>query len=299
MKQIGLILIVGFLFAVLGGGAAAQEAPELASLSIALWPEFDRAEMLVIYQGALAPGTTLPASVEFHIPARVGRPTAVAFASETGERFNQQHTTRVEGEALVVSFVLSNPGFQIEYYDALPVSAGGQREYDFAYTADYAIGDLSVEFQMPPTAEGLVVEPSAGTALTGIDGLLYHRITAGEVATGETVGWTFRYTKDNDALTNPPLPQATAQPVAVASPGGASGDGDSTVMTFVVAFVALLGVGGAAFWLGRNTRTPAGEARDEASSSRQPTSALFCYKCGTELRPDAEFCHHCGAPARS
>jgi hypothetical protein len=308
MKQIGPFLILGLLCLVLGGGAAAQEPPELSSLSIALWPEFDRPEMLVIYQGALTSETTLPAAVEFRIPARVGRPTAVAFLSDAGERFNQQHTTRVEGENLVVSFVLSSPGFQLEYYDALPVSAGGEREYDFDYTADYATGDLSVEFQVPPTAEGLVVEPSAGTAATGIDGLLYHRIPAGAVASGETVGWTFRYVKGDESLTYvAPTPAPTQQPAAVASTGGASSDGDSAVLIFVVAFVALLGVGGAAFWLGRSTRPPGGEAPagpagaawPEPSRRRQAANSAFCYKCGTDLRPDADFCHRCGAPVRS
>ncbi|RPI55590.1 MAG: hypothetical protein EHM56_05140, partial [Chloroflexi bacterium] len=112
MVRVGVILILGLLSLVLvcGGlapAAAAQETQELASLSIALWPEFDRSEMLVIYQGALASETPLPAAVEIRIPARVGRPTAVAFLSEAGERLNQQYTTRVEGEALVVSFELT------------------------------------------------------------------------------------------------------------------------------------------------------------------------------------------------
>ena len=304
MKQVAVILILLLLPLFLGGGTAAQETPELASLNIALWPEFDRPEMLVIYHGTLAPDTALPATVEIRIPARVGQPTAVAFLSEAGEPLNQQYTTRVEGEALVVSFELTSPGFQLEYYDALPVSAEGEREYTFTYTADYAIADLSIEFQVPPTAEGLVVEPQAGTAQTGADGLVYHRIDVGAVDAGETQSWTFRYTKDDDELTNPAPSQVATQP---AVPGGTDGgDGNSAVVIFVVAFVALLGVGGAAFWLGRSTRPPAREApagadrtRPQASSGRQALGSTFCYKCGAELRSDAEFCHKCGAPVRS
>ena len=306
MKRASLILILGLLLLVSGGlaPAGAQETPELAVLSIALWPEFDRSEMLVIYQGALAAETLLPAAVEVRSPARVGRPTAMAYLSEAGERLNQQYTTRIEGETLVVSFQLAAPGFQLEYYDGLPVSAEGRREYALVYTADYAIGDLSVEFQVPPTAENLAVEPPEGTAQAGTDGLQYHRIDVGSMGAGETLAWTFRYDKDDDVLTSP-APSQPGQPAPQAAvPGGTGGgDGNSAVLTFVVAFVALLAVGGAAFWLGRSTRPPAGNALSGRSgpgpaSRRQVLDVAFCYKCGAELRPDAEYCQTCGAPVR-
>ncbi len=304
MKQLGTILILGLLSLFLVRGAAAQETPELASLSIALWPEFDRPDMLVIYQGALTPETPLPAAMEIRIPARVGQPSAVAFLSETGDRLNQQYTTRAEGEVLVVSFQLTSRSFQLEYYDDLPISAEGQREYVFAYTADYDTGELTVELQVPPTAEDLEVEPEAGNDETGADGLLYRRIAVGTVAAGDTVGWTFRYTKDNDELTNPPASQPGQITTQPAASGGTDGGGSNWVVTFFVAFVALLAVGGAAFWLGRSTRAtasqvPPGRVRPGPASQPPAGDVAFCYRCGAELRSDADFCHKCGAPARS
>ena len=311
MKQSRIILMLGLLSLILalGGlvpGVVAQDSLELESLSIALWPEFDQPEMLVIYQGSLAPETALPAAVEIRIPARVGRPTAMAFLSAAGERLNQQYTTRVEGEFVIVSFELTATGFQLEYYDDLPVQDDLVREYDFAYTADYAIADLSVEFQLPRTGEGLTVEPQEGVAQAGTDGLLYHRLQREAVEAAETMAWTFRYEKRDDELTNPPSSQAGAVPTQVAAPAGTTGDdGNSTVLIFVVAFVALIAVGAAAFWLGRNTRLPAGEPAAGAGrsgrgplSQRQALDVAFCYKCGAELRPDADFCHKCGAPVR-
>ena len=310
MKQPGVILILSLLALALAGGglapaAAAQATPELASMSIALWPEFDRPEMLVIYQGSLAAETTLPTPVEIRIPARVGRPTAVAYISEAGERLNQQYTTRVEAEVLVVSFELVSRGFQLEYYDPLAEPAEGQREYAFAYNADYTTNDLSIEFQVPATAEGLEVEPEAGTTQAGTDGLEYYRIDVGAVEAGESLAWTFRYDKDDESLTNPAPSQPSqlaTQPAVAGGTGGGDGGG-SAVVTFLVAFVALLAVGGAAFWLGRSTRPPAGEAvsgraRPGSTARGRPPEAAFCYKCGAQLRPDADFCQVCGAPVR-
>ena len=157
---------------------------------------------------------------------------------------------------------------------------------------------------MPPTAEGLQVEPEAGTAQAGTDGLLYHRIEVGAVEAGETVGWTFRYTKNDDELTNPPASQPSQLATQPAVPGATGGGDSNWVLTFFIAFVALLAVGGAAFWLGRSTRAPAGDApagRERPGPARRPQAldAAFCHRCGAELRSDSDFCHKCGAPVRN
>ena len=68
--------------AILAGPVLAQGSPALSSLAILIWPEFDRPDALVIYQGRLAEGTLRPTPLEFRIPARVGEPTAVTFGPE-------------------------------------------------------------------------------------------------------------------------------------------------------------------------------------------------------------------------
>ena len=81
-----------------------------------------------------------------------------------------------------------------------------------------------------------------------------------------------------------------------------------------MAFVALVAVGVGAFWLGKHT-LPAPEPvaappRKRRGSGRGPAApsgpastlrggeARFCYRCGADLRPDADFCHKCGAEVR-
>ena len=59
--------------------AAAQEAPRLVSLDIKLWPEYDKPSMLVIYDFKVEEGTTLPARLEFHIPADASVNAVAAF----------------------------------------------------------------------------------------------------------------------------------------------------------------------------------------------------------------------------
>jgi hypothetical protein len=233
----------------------------------------------------------------------VGSPTAVAYVGEDGGRYNLQYTTRVENEEVVVAFDLPTLGFQLEYYDALPIDPSGGRAYDFAYAANYPVRDLVFEVQVPPTAEGFELDPEAGEVQAGADELLYHRLRAGPLAQGETFELSFRYSKEGDELTS----SGSQQPPAAGAPSTeepAAGEGGSTVALFVVAFVALLGVGIGAYWLGQRTQSPAPQAPVRrprrrgggGGGSRQKT---FCHKCGVELRPDSEFCHGCGAQVRS
>ena len=297
MKQIGLTLVV--LLAILAGPAWAQEAPTLESLEVSLWPEFDRTEMLVIDRGFFEAGTSLPIAVDFRIPARVGSPTAVAFVDETGNRFNQEYTTRIEDDALVISFELSSLGFQLEYYDELPSEAGGQRAYTYAYVADYPVRALTVEFQVPPTAEGYELDPAADSVSTQADGLLYHVAEVGAIEQGETRSWVLTYTKADPDLT---MASVTESDPAVASPGPAATSSDnSTAVIFLIAFVALVGVGAGAFWLGRRTQVATEEVVPTSrrrSSGLGRRAALYCHKCGAQLRADSDFCHKCGAEVR-
>ncbi|MCL7452850.1 MAG: zinc ribbon domain-containing protein [Anaerolineae bacterium] len=297
MKQLGLILVLFLL--VLAGPSWAQETPTLENLEISLWPEFDRPDVLVIYRGAFEAGTSLPVPVDIRIPAAAGAPTAVAFVDQAGERFNQQYTTRVEDGALVVSFELSTLAFQLEYYLELSMDAAGRREFTYTYTADYPVDVLSVEFQVPPTAEEYAVQPAADSVSTEADGLLYHVAAAGSVEEGDTRSWVLTYNKADSDLTagavvqsQPPTPSPTTT--------GASGD-SSTVVIFSIAFVALVGVGAGAFWLGRRTQVGAEEttpAARRSPSSLGRRAALYCHKCGAQLRADSDFCHKCGAEVR-
>jgi hypothetical protein len=232
---------------------------------------------------------------------------------EDGGRFNQQHTTRVEGDWLVVSFELATPGFQLEYYDTLPVDTTGRRQYAYTYRADYPITALDLEFQVPPTALDFVLEPPADAVVPETDGLVYHLVEAGALAQGEERAWTFAYQKDDEDLTvSAFLQPETPAPVA---PPATEGQDNSAIWIFLVAFVALVAVGAGAFWLGRRTQPeqPASppsrrhKRRGSGKGSRpQPQrqtlpgrqEAFFCHKCGTSLRADSDFCHECGAPVR-
>ena len=308
-----LILTLVLVLTALAGSVQAQDTPTLSSLEITLWPEFDKPEVLVIYRGIFADDTPLPVPVEFYLPAQAGQPSAVAYVGEDGQTYNQEYRTRVEGDWLVVSFDLATPGFQLEYYDNLPVDSSGRRTYEYVYTADYPISILNLEFQEPPTAEGFALDPVADSVTQKSDGLTYHLVQVGSVTQGETNQWQLTYQKADSDLTIAGFPQADSPQTTAPPPTEEAGN--ATVWIFLVAFVALIGVGIAAFWLGRGTQpvsqSPApsprskrrgsgrgGQPRPQRSSLSGGQGALFCHQCGAELRSDSEFCHRCGTEVR-
>ena len=332
-----LILLFGSLPSVGGhqpGSVLAQEpepseeGPVLSDLELSFWPEFDRPEVLVMYRGRFAAGTRTPVPVEVRIPASVGPPTAVAYVDESGQRLNQEHTTRVDGDQLVVSFELPTLGFQLEYYDSLPIDSAGQRAFTYTYTADYPITALRLEFQVPPTAQAFTLDPLADSVVPESDGLTYHFVQAGSVAQGETRQWEFTYQKADSELTVSAFLEAEtpAQLLAAGQPAPSAVEAadKSNAWVFLLALVALAAVGAGAFWLGRRSGQPSipGRRQRVSSSARrgkrrgsgkspqphkdQPANSPQAIRTTSRPRetsaPGSDetlFCYKCGAHLRS
>ena len=280
----------------------------MTSLTISLWPEYDRPELLVIYRGQFAGDASSPLPVELRIPAVAGRPQAVAYLNDQGDLLSLEYTTRTEGDWLVIAFELPTRDFQLEYYSPLPGSPEpGQRTFAYTYSADYAVAALDFKVQEPLDSQGFKLEPAADSVIQEVDGLNYHVTAAGPLRQGDTATWSLSYEKTGSGLTVDAF-QPTETPT-VAPPPTASGEskGVSGILIAVVALIALTAVGAGAYWLGKRAQPvppPAAPSKRRRSGQgkrpAQPTAqdAGFCYKCGARLRSDADFCHQCGAAVR-
>ncbi len=109
------------------GGAYAQENPRLASLGIAVWPEFDRPAALVILRAEMAEDVGLPAAVSLRIPAGSGGPAAVAYAaSADGQLLNLVYQRSDAQDFITLTFSTPERFFQVEFYDPMDVAAVDQ-----------------------------------------------------------------------------------------------------------------------------------------------------------------------------
>ncbi len=262
----------------------AQAPARIAQVEVALWPEYDRPEVLVIYRVELAPSTPLPATLEISIPVGAGEPNAVAQMSG-GSLVTIPYERAVEGAVARIRIETTQRQVQIEYYDPGLARDGTRREFTFRWPAEYAVEQLNVAIQEPPDSSAFVINPPVTETTRGAEGLLYDWIRFGPVAAGQATNVSFGYDAAGDQLTVESLqPTSSGRAAATATPGS-GGDGASLPWLVIVG-VGLLLVGVVAGTIeltrrmGRRTGSPEGGA--------------FCTRCGAPVLSTNRFCGRCG-----
>lgn len=305
-----LICLNILLLLTLGSPAAAQGPPvKLKSLLIQLWPEFDRAETLVIYRAELAPAVSLPAQVSFQLPEYIDQIFVVA-VEQNGKLVEVpagQYEFKKEGGLPVLTFLTPVPGFQFEYYDPrLLTREDLQRQLQFNITAAYAADKVTLEVQEPAQTESFSMQPAPASTFTSTDGLTYHVHEAANLAAGAPLTLTASYQRQTDALTVPaassPAEHAADLPLnPVTGPGNQNLNFGYILIGLGVAL--LLGVLGWWLW-SRQSAQPqrVGARRPPRRKAKTAGAAVsaggFCYNCGASLREESRFCHTCGAERR-
>ncbi|MEJ2549774.1 MAG: zinc ribbon domain-containing protein [Anaerolineales bacterium] len=276
----------------------AQVAPRVKSLEIALWPEYDRSEMLVIMRMQLADDVPLPTTVELPIPTRVGEPSAVAKWDPVSGPNDQVQWDRIEGdEWSTITVQIDVPGVWIEYYDALTLD-GSERSYSFQWPGGFDIESLRFRVQQPKVAESMSV--SGATDVVEEDGILYHIIDVGALNSDEGFRVDVSYSNPSGQLTNPAL---------IVRPEETSGGTPdiSTWLPYVIGgFGVLMLVLGAILWVRlrqgvesgtprrRNRRKSKGESRSASAEGER----RFCHYCGTPANAEDNYCRSCGTKLR-
>lgn len=292
----------------------AQAPVRLDEMSVALWPEYDRPGVLVIYSGTLAEDVPLPVTITFAIPASVGTPSATAGVDDLGNFRYRKYELRTQGDRVLVSYSLPYRRFQMEYYIDLLAGQGSDREFAFTYQADYPVRDFRFEVQEPLGASGFQTEPAAGSVVTEAQ-LPLHRIPIGALEQGQSASVTVRYHREERRL--------SAEILGVPTPGPAefedvprAGGGISTT-TAIILGGALAAVGLAlGLWMWARSRTPAGASRQArryaerrkgergmkeplsrpaAAPKPKPSDVVgYCHQCGRPLKRDEIYCPNCG-----
>ncbi|WP_322808001.1 zinc ribbon domain-containing protein [Thermanaerothrix sp.] len=304
-KRLGLgaLLVIIGLF-IQAHHASAQNEITLASLEIDLWPEYDRPEMLVIYRLTLDNSVKLPAQLTLRIPAAVGSPYNVAYEDAAdGMLYNLNYSTQTDGNWLRVSFTTPSPTLQVEYYDPGLKKEGALRTFEYLWPGDYAVKDLTVVVQQPPTATAWTLIPSMGSGVKGNDGLTYYHYAVGELKAGTSFVLRLRYEKANDDLSAPMQPVQPAAPIETAG-SEQGGPWYTQVWVLVIAAGAVLILTGLLWWFAL-TRAPAQKRTDKRprhaarmgvspSSDASPLRGLYCPACGHRVQPEDRFCRTCG-----
>lgn len=292
MRLLSLLLL---LFVALPT-AAQTEVTQLDSLTVELWPDYDRPAMLVILTGTLPESAALPATVTIPLPAGA-EVNAVARLNEVDVLVTDVEWSQADG-----GMTLTTPGrsFHVEYYSPY-VATDNEVTYGFAWTSDLAIDSVGAVVQQPAAATDITIAPAPSGSVTRADGLLYHQIDPRPLAADEPFTVDVTYTVDAPVLSAPSVsPAATIAPAATAAAadGGLLGDLSPWWLLLIPAALALL-VG--AWALGRRTGSgrarkprPNRPARPDAAQPSGETAARFCHNCGRPVQAGDVFCRKCG-----
>lgn len=317
LSLLAIGLALPFLFSAAPAGA--QTPIKLASLHISLWPEYDKAAMLVILDGQVDSSVALPASLAMRIPGRAGQPSAVATTGANGQLLTVPFTTSTAGDDIVVKFETNSAGFRVEYYDSSLITTGEARQFAFQWTSDYAIDTAVLRVQQPANARDLKGQPALSSAGVADFGLSYYDLPVGAVTQGQAISLDLSYQKADSRLSvdviGTPAPSGAAQAAAASSPAAAPGVSLPLIVAGAIAGVALIG-GGLTWYLRSARPAPAasrprrashqGRQRRRAASpvassgpGRAPVTARFCTQCGKSLLSGDRFCRNCGSPVPS
>ncbi|RMF03568.1 MAG: zinc ribbon domain-containing protein [Chloroflexi bacterium] len=321
--------IIFLLALLLPGLAAAQSAePTLASLTVEIWPEYDRPDTLVIYRAELSEDTPLPATLVLRFPPYIESMHAVAIEKDGRLITPEENALRTNSTADALEVILNTNDrkIQMEYYDPQILSKQGQdRQLDFSFAADYPVDNAIVQIQEPIESSNFTVTPAAGNKFADSNGLNYQRIDIAGLAAGDTVDLSASYSRATDIPTvelisaNTPEHAADTGDVTSVEVGTntASESGGLPIGYLLVGagIVLLLATGGYWWWSNRTQPAPATvktgpqqraprkkrrvTAADSRPKNKPAAGGGYCHQCGTALRADSKFCHVCGAARRT
>ncbi len=275
-------------------------------LEIAMWPEFDRPETLVIYQVSLPSDLSLPAEIRIPVPSSFGSPSAVAFRDAGGNLALADYQQEDQGDWSVLRVEAESPFVWVEFYADLWREAD-QRAFTLPWPGGVELDTVSYTVQLPAAGSEMQVSPG-GTFGPGEDGLGYYRGSLGSVPASAPAQISFSYANTSGLLTK----DAEAPFQIIERPQDTFGGtpGLESLLPYVLgAFGLLLVVGGVwLFYRGRkdrSTRSRTDRRRrkkrggKKGSEKELDAGSVFCHVCGTKSSTSDRFCRQCGAQLRT
>ncbi len=213
------LLLVVALLGLTPSVAGSQLAGSIEQLEVALWPEYDRQAVLVMYTFRLKPDSLLPTKVALPIPASVGQPHAVAWKDESGGLMLAEFTRTVQDERAMILMNMQSLEGQLEYYADLTLE-GPRRTFLFSWPGGVDLGAFSYKVQRPLGALGFEIIPPPDRRTVGQDGFTYEWVDHGPLEDKERPTIELGYEKDTAALSvQVARAESTTVSVEIRAPG--------------------------------------------------------------------------------
>lgn len=272
-------------------GFAQNPVSVIDSLDIDIWPDYDRASVLVLLTGTLPGDTQFPVSVTLPLP-EVAQLNAVARIDSKDGNMKDDIFSSTDPPG-TLTFITSDLRFRVEYY--LPYTVvKNQRSFDYTWLADITVNNFQLRVQRPTSASTLNTEPATANVVRDGDGFDYYIFSVRAVPAGQPFPLHVDYKMTSSQLSATSLsPQNTSIQTPAIPATSSTGSGinwalAATVTGGLIIIVALI-------WQ-IVSRRPAPNIRKPIDSRVERQSrAKFCRNCGEPIDEGDRFCNGCGA----
>jgi len=270
-------------------------------LELDLRPHFDQPDVLVIYHMVLSMDENLPATVEVRLPAAVSKPSAVQAVDPVDGGLNSlQYSTRKEDDSIIITFITTTREINFEYHDPSLMRNGSQLSYQYNWSGDYSIENLSIYIEQPVGATNMMITPNLGSAKTNQQGVTYYYSQIGKITLGTQFSIGIQYVKEDDSLSKSQLP------VLPSGPLNENTEGRTTLRElapWLIGIVIVLAIGAFTWWLWVWKSSPKQKMkshrhRPTLPSFNQEADRVYCHECGQRAVKGDVYCRVCGTKLR-
>ncbi len=204
MRRIGvwILLFLGLFFREIYAQTAtlrvepleASSDLHIASMRVAIWPEYDDPRVLIILRGTFSSTSAFPTMVRFSVPDGLEM-IGAGMVSEQGELLLHPHKIVRRQDKSLLSFLLPRPQFFVEYYYS-PFSGAPDRQFTFALPTDYSADEIEVHVQQPLRSTDFRTDPHPNETRTDSQGFTYHISRFPQVAAEQSIPIQVAYHKE-------------------------------------------------------------------------------------------------------
>lgn len=171
----------------------------IGRMRAAIWPEYDDADVLVIYDGRFKDENSFPAETTFILPKDSVISDACSL-SPKGQHFCQLYKQSSVGGVDEVRLKLPYPNFYLSFHVKFPSpptgekGEEGQKIFNYLITANHNIEKLEVDIQRPLRADGFKIMPQSSD-ISEKKGFGHYGYLFDNVQKGKALGFKIEYIK--------------------------------------------------------------------------------------------------------
>jgi hypothetical protein len=290
MKRNSFILLIFFMLMPMATGFAQNPVPAIDSLDIGIWPDYDKASVLVLLTGTLSGDTQFPASVTLPLPEAAQLNAVARIDSKDGNMKDDIFSSTDPPGKL--TFITPDLRFRVEYY--LPYTVNkNQRSFDYTWLAAIPVNNFVLRVQQPSSASTLNTKPVAANVARSGDGLVYHTFPSRAVPAGQPFSLHVDYKMTTAQLSAASLPSPNTNIQTPELPATSSaGSGINWPIAAIVGGGLIIIA--ALVWQFASRRPSPNIRKPLDKRVERQSRAKFCHNCGAAVDTGDRFCSRCG-----